>query len=142
MKGEATRLAALTGTMADSLASWRSNARKCRHFGLRAPAMLPMSNIEANAARDAAHELYWSGQVSKADLAAEVAAIAAARVAKAHRPGSPPKAEIRRLLADRDGDACWLCGEAMGEDCTIEHRTPLSRGGTWAFGNLALAHKS
>lgn len=48
---------------------------------------------------------------------------------------------IRKSLLKRDGDACWFCGDAMGDDCTIEHLIPRVAGGTNALVNLALAHR-
>jgi hypothetical protein len=47
---------------------------------------------------------------------------------------------IRTRLLARDGDECWFCGDALGEDCTIEHLIPRVAGGTNALVNLALAH--
>jgi 5-methylcytosine-specific restriction endonuclease McrA len=55
------------------------------------------------------------------------------------------KAERLRAM---HGDLCWLCGHPMrfggppncGRAATIEHVTPLSRGGTWALDNLRLCH--
>lgn len=47
----------------------------------------------------------------------------------------------RRKLIERDGPDCWFCGEAMGEDCTIEHLVPKSKGGANSLANYALAHQ-
>lgn len=58
-----------------------------------------------------------------------------------------PKAPVsktavsRRALLARDGNECWFCGEPMGDDCTIEHLVPKSRGGANSLANYALAHK-
>ncbi|HZF44127.1 MAG TPA: HNH endonuclease [Sphingomonadaceae bacterium] len=54
----------------------------------------------------------------------------------------------RAALRARDGDDCWRCGHKMrfdgkpncGKAATVEHVLPLSRGGTWALGNLRLCH--
>lgn len=46
---------------------------------------------------------------------------------------------VAQLLA-RDGDNCSLCGQPLGSDVTLEHNTPLSRGGTHTAANLSLAH--
>lgn len=43
-------------------------------------------------------------------------------------------------LRSRDGDDCVLCGEPLAGDVTMEHLTPLSRGGHHVRENLALAH--
>ena len=47
---------------------------------------------------------------------------------------------VRAKLLERDGDACWFCGKAMGEDATIEHLIARASGGTNNIANLALAH--
>lgn len=55
-----------------------------------------------------------------------------------------------RRLRDRDGDACCHCGvemifrrfkagEGTGEQATIEHLVPVSKGGTHTWENVALA---
>jgi len=48
--------------------------------------------------------------------------------------------KMRRKLLARDGDDCWFCGKPMGEDCTIEHLVPKSKGGSNRLDNYALAH--
>jgi hypothetical protein len=48
----------------------------------------------------------------------------------------------RQKLLDRDGDECWFCGLPMGDDCTIEHLVPKSKGGGNLLDNYALAHAS
>lgn len=51
------------------------------------------------------------------------------------------KSKIARdKLLERDGPDCWFCGDHMGDDCTIEHLVPKSKGGTTSLTNLALAH--
>jgi len=62
------------------------------------------------------------------------------------RPGKDPKAEshgdkVRRKLLARDGDECWFCGKSMGDDATLEHLVPKSRGGGNRLDNYALAHR-
>lgn len=52
-----------------------------------------------------------------------------------------PTARKRAALRKRDGDGCWFCGDAMGEDCTLEHLVPKSRGGGNDNANLVLAHR-
>ncbi len=63
-------------------------------------------------------------------------------------------------LRERDGDLCWICGEALDfamrfhrrdkrtetdlyryHHVTIDHVVPLGDGGGWGDGNLRLAHK-
>jgi hypothetical protein len=64
-----------------------------------------------------------------------------ASVPKAERKG-PSKTEIRREgLIARDGDECWFCGLALGEDATIEHLVPRSKGGVNHLDNYVLAHR-
>lgn len=46
----------------------------------------------------------------------------------------------RHKLMDRDGSDCWFCGDEMGDDCTLEHLVPRSRGGGNTMANLVLAH--
>lgn len=48
---------------------------------------------------------------------------------------------MRRKLIERDGDTCCHCGLPLGDDISLEHRTPLSRGGSNGTDNLALAHR-
>jgi len=48
--------------------------------------------------------------------------------------------EIRALLK-RDGDECFLCGLALGEDRTVEHLVALAHGGPNHIANKALAHE-
>jgi hypothetical protein len=50
---------------------------------------------------------------------------------------------IISALVDRDGSLCYLCGLGFSstKPPTIEHVVPLSRGGSWDFNNLKLAHK-
>lgn len=46
----------------------------------------------------------------------------------------------REKLLARDGDECWFCGLAMGDDVTIEHLVAKSNGGKNGLDNYALAH--
>jgi hypothetical protein len=48
--------------------------------------------------------------------------------------------EVRTLLV-RDGDECFLCGHALGDDCTVEHLVALAHGGPNHIANKALAHE-
>lgn len=64
-------------------------------------------------------------------------------------PGAHPvstqslsKSERRRAeLLARDGGDCWFCGQPMGDDCTVEHLIPKSKGGRDTLANYALAHR-
>jgi hypothetical protein len=126
-------------TVEADIASWRWKAAQARHFGMKQPALAPMDGAAAEDAARKARDLYWTGALSKVEYASELAAIAAARHS---RKKAVPNQELRRMLLARDGLNCWLCGDELGGDCTIEHRVPKSRGGSSAFANLALAHQS
>lgn len=53
----------------------------------------------------------------------------------------PSKAsKLRAKLLERDGDECWFCGHTMGEDITVEHLVPKSKGGRNMLANYSLAH--
>ena len=53
-----------------------------------------------------------------------------------------PRGQVtREALLARDGDECWFCGLAMGDDQTIEHLVPKSKGGLNGLANYVLAHK-
>lgn len=58
--------------------------------------------------------------------------------AESRKPSSTAKR--RAKLLQRDGDECWFCGLAMGDDVTIEHLVPRSAGGPDKLANYALAH--
>ncbi len=47
----------------------------------------------------------------------------------------------RRKLIERDGDGCWFCGTGLGDDATIEHLIPKSKGGRNSIANYVLAHR-
>lgn len=63
--------------------------------------------------------------------------------------GSKQRAELRRLIRERDGDDCLLCGRPMDftahplspEFPTIEHKVAKSANGSNDIGNLTLAHR-
>jgi hypothetical protein len=48
-------------------------------------------------------------------------------------------ATVNALLA-RDGDRCFLCGEPLGADITVEHLVAIAHGGPNHVSNLFLAH--
>jgi len=52
------------------------------------------------------------------------------------------KQKRRDALAERDGHDCWFCGKALGDDRTIEHLVPKSKGGPDKLANYALAHEA
>lgn len=45
-------------------------------------------------------------------------------------------------LRARDGDGCFLCGEVLGDDATIEHLVPVVHGGPNHISNKVLAHQA
>lgn len=47
---------------------------------------------------------------------------------------------MRQRLRERDGDDCWYCGRDLGEDATLEHLVPKSKGGMNGLANYVLAH--
>jgi len=54
----------------------------------------------------------------------------------------PSRGEITRDgLLLRDGEGCWFCGKSMGDDSTIEHLVPRSKGGVNHSDNYVLAHR-
>jgi 5-methylcytosine-specific restriction endonuclease McrA len=64
------------------------------------------------------------------------------------RVGQPAYGRVRVRLARDAGWLCWYCGEevwvgfnAHWSLATIDHRLPLSRGGTWKRRNLVCACK-
>jgi len=63
------------------------------------------------------------------------------KVASELKPGPSKSAVRREALLERDGGDCWFCGTAMGDDCTIEHLVPKSKGGANSLQNYALAHQ-
>lgn len=52
------------------------------------------------------------------------------------------------VIAERDGGACYLCGEPVSRgqsgrwDATLDHVTPISKGGEHSYANVRLAHRS
>lgn len=47
-----------------------------------------------------------------------------------------------QLQMKAQGGNCWWCGRPMGKDVTIDHITPIIRGGQHDPRNIVLAHKS
>jgi 5-methylcytosine-specific restriction endonuclease McrA len=64
-----------------------------------------------------------------------------------------PSAQVRGILqtnkhrnwvktrAKMQGDRCFYCGEPLGDDRTLDHYIPLSRGGADEFDNTRAAHR-
>jgi 5-methylcytosine-specific restriction endonuclease McrA len=54
--------------------------------------------------------------------------------------GSRQRRRIRRRIVERDGTSCVYCGaDLTGPTITIDHLTPLARGGSSGLANLVLA---
>lgn len=120
------------------LGEWLSQYRRAMQFGLSIPAMQPMDGADMRLALAQNDADYWSGLITKEEGNARAGAILAANAE--HNGPRRTKADLRKAIIERDGDCCSICGHELGDDATIEHIQPLSRGGTWAFANLALAH--
>ncbi|QCG95017.1 HNH endonuclease [Azospirillum sp. TSA2s] len=60
---------------------------------------------------------------------------------RAKRQGGK-RAQRIRALTERDGCACWFCGEALGNDITLEHLVAVAHGGPDHLSNLVLAHQA
>ena len=74
-------------------------------------------------------------------IAQEARMLEAAMAERPQPMSTNAKKRARRLLIERDGESCWLCGEATKPfDRTLEHLEPRSRGGTDDLDNLVLAH--
>lgn len=61
------------------------------------------------------------------------------RAHKLNNGGSYTQADIELQLRSQKG-RCWYCGKPLGEDQTIDHLIPLSRGGSNAPRNIVIAH--
>ena len=132
----------------DEIDTFRRAWWHCRKWGLRMNAGLsPMDAGQAYAARANAMAHYYEPccnadlSLSKRLRSDTFAAIeASAAEFRSNKGKRQSNAAIRALILERDGGDCWLCGDELGDDATIEHKQSKSRGGTWAFANLALAH--
>ena len=47
----------------------------------------------------------------------------------------------KRALLKRDGNICFLCGELLDGDISLEHLIPLSMGGKNTLSNMVLMHE-
>lgn len=71
-------------------------------------------------------------------------------MSNARKLSKPTRRRLRRLLIERDGTTCWLCGSPMmpadtahwnPKAMTIDHVVRIADGGSDDLGNLRLAHK-
>lgn len=53
-------------------------------------------------------------------------------------PGTFTAEDIQKHYQSQNGN-CWWCGKPVGENYHIEHRIPLSRGGTNAADNICIS---
>jgi len=60
------------------------------------------------------------------------------RARKRNAIGSFTGEDIKELYHSQNGK-CWWCGKAVGDNYHIDHRIPLSRGGTNAPNNLCIS---
>jgi 5-methylcytosine-specific restriction endonuclease McrA len=63
-------------------------------------------------------------------------------VARRKSLGSHKRSVLHKALVARDGDECFYCGKAMGDDMTSEHLLSVTHGGHSRIHNLALAHEA
>jgi hypothetical protein len=133
----------------DAIDTFRRNWNRQRMTGIRQDLSLPpLDHAQMREALDVAFADYWGARGFVAygedrklldDLRGAICAANARH--NAGRGKVSATAELRRRLRERDGDACWVCGHDLGDNATIEHKVALANGGTWALGNLALAHR-
>lgn len=107
------------------------------------PPIPAISHSQAQALRAEAFEYYQTSgywQVDPRELyLATVAAIDASAVSK---PGKERgNGNARRYIQERDGSDCWLCGNDLAGDATIEHLHSRALGGSNSLDNLALVHE-
>jgi len=146
----------LANKISDTLAVQRAKWIKAQNFGVIFTIELPPLNYEqAREAREDAYSAYRDDasqacsnyKLYRLQFTAIEEAEQAAWRNKSKRRGHPrPQgsqlARIRTALLIRDGEDCWLCGKHLGNDCTLEHLEPLSRGGKNDPSNYALAHEA
>lgn len=53
------------------------------------------------------------------------------------------RAKVKQFIWKRDGWKCFYCGITLSkENATVDHKTPLSRGGSWHVNNLVSCCKT
>ena len=108
--------------------------------------MPPLNGAQMEAVMKESSDFYWTagfvpyGEHKRFRDDARNAALAANAEWAAKNRKRGKGAELRRVLLERDGSDCWVCGHEMGDNVTIEHKRALANGGDWSFDNLALAH--
>lgn len=68
-------------------------------------------------------------------------ALARRRARERKAEGTVTAADIRQQLKSQKG-LCWWCGKPLGEKYSVDHRVPLSRGGSNAPENIVITHLS
>ena len=124
---------------------------RARRFGLRCEAkMPPMDGEQSRIANEFNSAQYWQGLATKDERDAAMEEIDRASRSYWTRgtvaypaKGRSQSVKLRRILVERDGTYCWLCGGEMPtSDRTIEHLVAKSNGGTDDPENLVLCHEA
>lgn len=103
------------------------------------------ATLECGACRRYKESDYAKAQRRKQDLA-RLARVSANRK---EAQGDPSRIVSWRNVAERDGLACWLCGELTDPTVnseerrypTVDHIHPISKGGPHTMENVKLAHR-
>ncbi len=59
---------------------------------------------------------------------------------KVRRPTGTKREKMVAILRGEQEGRCFYCRQALGDDVTVDHFIPLSRGGGVGIGNSVLAH--
>lgn len=94
-------------------------------------------------ARDIAMRQLLAKQIGSDAMVAQIAAAKAANIARERRDRLRPRiseGSHRARLYDAQEGFCGGCGDALGDDMTIDHVIPRALGGSGAIANLLLMH--
>jgi len=107
--------------------------------------ILPCTN-EYEALRFSGKEIgvyYKSGKVSNQFTAKAVSCFIRNKAwdGKPINVGRNPSYRKEKIaILKRDGSNCFICNKPLGDDITLEHLDPLSKGGKNKLSNMVLAH--